>query len=335
MAASTRTKLFASRPRVERAAFVLFVLVLLPCAVSAQPANRSEDQAAARALFEQARTLVKAGDYAAACPKFEAASRLYVSPGTLLNLGDCHEQLGQTASAWTRFGEAASVATRMGRDETAEEARRRQRAVEPRLMHVSIRVSTPVEGLAVERDGIAIAEAAWGSSLPVDAGKHRLTASAPKHEPWSTSFELSRAGETVMVDVPALKALAEPSRTEGTELGAAGDGASPSSDAAPPASDTVQWVLIGGGAAVAVGGTALMLVQSNRASRARADNDPDLWDSAQTSWSIGLIGAIVGGAAAGAGAIWMLAGTPDESQAFGATPWVAADAAGLNVRGTW
>jgi hypothetical protein len=335
MAARPGTKLFASRARVERAVLLLFALLVLPSAASAQSTERPEDQAAARTLFEQARSLVKAGDYAAACPKFEAASRLYVSPGTLLNLGDCHEQLGQTASAWTRFGEAASVAARMGRDETAEEARRRQRAIQPRLMHVSIRVSSPVPGLVVERDGIAIAAAAWGSSLPVDAGQHRLTASAPDHEPWSTSFELSRAGETVIVDVPALEALTEPSRTEGTELGAAGDGASPSSDAVPRASDTVQWVLIGGGAAVALGGTALMLVQASRATKARDDNDPGLWDSAQASWRIGLIGAIFGGVAAGAGAIWMLAGAPDESQGFGATPWVAADAAGLNVRGAW
>ncbi len=333
MAKRSQPKSLASRRPIGRA--LALALVLVPRAASAQSTERPEDQAAARALFEQARTLVKAGDYAAACPKFEAASSLYVSPGTLLNLGDCHEHLGQTASAWTRFGEAASVATRLGRDETAEEARRRQRAVEPRLMYVSIRVSAAVPGLVVERDGIAIAEAAWGSSLPVDPGKHQLSASAAGHEPWSTSFELSRAGQTVNVDVPALKALPEQSATGAAAHRAPGGGASATADVDGTPSYTAQWVLIGAGAAVAAGGGALMLIQAGRASNARKENDTARYDSTETPWALGLTAAIVGGAAAGAGAVWMLAATADESIALGAAPWVSASAAGLDVRGTW
>src|SRR5688572_27022649 len=83
---------------------------------------QAENQAAARALFEEARDLAKAGNYSAACPKFEAANRLYASPGALLNLADCYEHLGRTASAWSQFGEAASVAERADRSDVAEEA---------------------------------------------------------------------------------------------------------------------------------------------------------------------------------------------------------------------
>jgi hypothetical protein len=339
MAVRFREEPSAARCRAGRVVSLSLAFLLLSRAASAQSVERPEDQAAARALFEQARALVKAKDYAAACPKFEAANRLYVSPGTLLNLGDCHEHLGQTASAWTRFGEAASVAARTGRGETAAEARRRQRAVEPLLMHVVIRVSAPVPSLVVERDGMAISEAAWGSRLPVDPGKHRLTASASSHEPWSASFDLSRAGETVIIDVPALRALPEPSPAQAgarEDRGeAAGTGEGPASDAALQPSHTWQWLLIGGGAAVSIGGAALMLVQANRASGAREKNDPELYDSTQTPWTIGLTGAIVGAAAAAAGAAWMLSATPAESRAFGAAPWIEADAAGLNVRGTW
>src|SRR5262245_34879408 len=92
-------------------------------AASSTAWGQAENQAAARALFEEARKLAKAGDYAAACPKFDAVNRLYPSPGALLNSGDCREHLGLTASAWTQFGEAASEAARAGRPEAAEEAR--------------------------------------------------------------------------------------------------------------------------------------------------------------------------------------------------------------------
>src|SRR5262249_13453831 len=91
---------------------------------------QSEDQAAARVLFDEGRRLLKAGQYADACPKLEAAKQLHISAGILLNLADCYEKLGRTASAWTQFGEAAAVAKRTNRGEDAQEARRRQAVLE-------------------------------------------------------------------------------------------------------------------------------------------------------------------------------------------------------------
>ena len=89
----------------------LAVVTLAPRMLRAQ----AEDQAAARALFNEGRELLTAGRYAEACPKFEAARKLYASAGILLNLGDCYERLGRTASAWTEFGEAVSLARRTAR----------------------------------------------------------------------------------------------------------------------------------------------------------------------------------------------------------------------------
>ncbi len=69
--------------------------------VSAAPAHaQAEDRAAARALFDEGRQLMAAERYDAACPKFEAARKLAQSTGVLLNLGECYERLGRTASAW-------------------------------------------------------------------------------------------------------------------------------------------------------------------------------------------------------------------------------------------
>jgi tetratricopeptide (TPR) repeat protein len=97
---------------------------------------QAEDQAASRSLFDEGRRLAESGHYDLACPKFEAARKLYTSAGVLLNLGDCYEKVGRTASAWTIFGETAAVADRTMRPAYAVEARQRQAVLEPRLVHL-------------------------------------------------------------------------------------------------------------------------------------------------------------------------------------------------------
>src|SRR6202040_697588 len=110
----------------------------------------------ARALFNEARELMKAGQYDEACPKLEAATRLHEGSGLLLNLGDCYEHVGRTASAWTEFGEAASAAERQGRAVDQAEAQKRQAAIEPKLSRLAIRVNKEAPGLVVKRDGSAL-----------------------------------------------------------------------------------------------------------------------------------------------------------------------------------
>ena len=86
--------------RCELRGISLAAALACAAAVSAHaPVARAqaEDQAAARALFDEGRALMKAGQYADACPKLEAARRLFTSAGILLNLADCHEKIGRTA----------------------------------------------------------------------------------------------------------------------------------------------------------------------------------------------------------------------------------------------
>ena len=185
---------------------VVVALVSLPRVTSAQ----AEDEAAARALFQDALKLRDARRMNEACAKFEAAAKLYTSSGLLLNVADCYEHFGRTASAWTTFADAAVVATRLNRTDDQAEARRRQAALEPTLSRLSIMVSSSAAGLSVERDARVLEKGAWGSAIPVDPGPHTVTATARGRVPWSVTVTVNEPGKTLMVTVPDLSLLPTP-----------------------------------------------------------------------------------------------------------------------------
>src|SRR5580704_18638451 len=110
--------------------------------------------AAAEALFDEARKLVTAGDFATACPRFAESERLDPSVATLLNLGACYEKAGRTASAWATFREAASAAQAAKRDDYLQTAQKRATALEPTLSRIIISEhDTSTAGLEIKRDG--------------------------------------------------------------------------------------------------------------------------------------------------------------------------------------
>lgn len=187
---------------VVRAALASAVLASLLWAAPAR--SQAEDMAEARALFDEARTLMKSGRYEPACPKLEAASKLYPGSGVFLNLGDCYENTGRTASAWWAFGEAMAAAVRAGRPDDETEAQRRQEVLAPRLSRLVVVIVDHPAGLLVRRDGKALEPAAWGTPIPVDPGPHRVDAEAPGREPWSISVMVETPGTAVTVEVPAL-----------------------------------------------------------------------------------------------------------------------------------
>jgi hypothetical protein len=171
------------------------------------PVQESPQQATARLLFDDARALMQKGEYVQACPKLEAASKLYAGSGVLLNLGDCYEHLGRTASAFAAFGAAAAMATRLNRPDHEAEARRRQTALESRLCRLTVHVTRDVPGLVVKDGASAVDRAAWGVALPADPGTHVLRVQAPGTAGWSTSVELTEGGAPADVVVPDLPAV--------------------------------------------------------------------------------------------------------------------------------
>ncbi len=84
-------------------------------ALAAPPTD--EEKAIARTLFEQGRSLVRAGKWDEACPKLAESQRLDPGIGTLYNLADCHEHVGKLAAAWVEFSEVQDQAKRSNQAE--------------------------------------------------------------------------------------------------------------------------------------------------------------------------------------------------------------------------
>jgi hypothetical protein len=181
------------------------LLILSALAVPAGPAlAQSRDPVMAQALFDEAKRLVDAGKAADACPKFLASLRLDPKPGAAFNLGDCYERTGQTASAWARYLEAASLSEQARQAERAAYARDAARALEPKLARLTIAVQRGAPGMEVKRDGVLIDPAAWGTAVPVDPGQHVIEAAAPGKAPWSFTLDVAAGNGKARVEVPEL-----------------------------------------------------------------------------------------------------------------------------------
>jgi hypothetical protein len=259
-----------------------------------------------------------AGKFGEACPKLEASQRLDPGVGTLLNLGDCHEKVGRTASAWTEFREAASAARANGSTDREAVARERASALEPRLSYLIITVKNPATH--VTRDGTPLDEAMVGTRIPVDPGDHHVEAIADGKAKWSDTVHVMGERASVTVDVPELARLAPGAETPGIKS----------------RGSTQRTVAIVVGAAGVVGlglGTVFGLKASSTWNSAKShctdyprgcgDEGVSQGQDAKGQATIATAGFVVGGVAlAGAAALWFTAPSSrgGSEMAFGVGP---------------
>ncbi len=159
----------------------------------------AEDKVAAETAFRAAKELEKAGKLAEACPLYESSYQADPQLGALLNLANCHEQTGRTATAWVEYREAIELASRNG-DRRVEYSKQRLAAIEPRLTR--LRIEAPA-GIKIERNGTDVS-ALVKQDLVVDPGTYRLRATSPGKIAWETTVAVQREGEIVRIEVPVL-----------------------------------------------------------------------------------------------------------------------------------
>jgi hypothetical protein len=230
----------------------------LACAIvtASSPARGQSagDEATAQKLFDEGRALASSGRFAEACPKFAASEQVAPSGGALLNLADCYEKNGQFASAWAVFHEVGERARRAGRADIEKMADERIKQIEPKLSFLTIVVpsGTIIDGLEVRRDGEVVPRGAWGTSLPVDGGAHRVDVKAPGKQPRSLPVTIAPSADHASVTVSPLDDFPPASApVSGSHAPAAA-----TTDVSPPTGMPFQKVLgltVAGGGIVALG----------------------------------------------------------------------------------
>jgi hypothetical protein len=320
----------ASR-RLAAVALALIALALVALRPGASAAATPEERAMAQALFEDGRGLMEAGRHAEACSKFEESNRLDAAMGTQYHLADCYELTGKLASAWILFVDVAAAARAALDGEREAAARRRAAALKPRLAYLVIRVPRPTRGVTIKRDGVEVRAPLWGTSVPVDPGKHVVEASAEGYRTWRRVVRVEREGQVARVKVPPLSAKPAPEPDVAVDP-----------DPEPPIRQ-VAGVVMGVMGLLALGvGTAAGVIAINKTSEADSpehcpeadacfDSGLALRDEARQAAAVSTVSLVIGGGALIGGLIlWFTA--PGESPQAGARP--GAPVAGGGVGGS-
>lgn len=310
-------------------------LLLAPAAARAQDAT----EATAASLFDEGMKLMDQGRYAEACPKLARSHQIAPTGGTVLNLGDCYERAGQYASAWSAYKQAAARAAEAGKKDFETMALDRAKKIEPKLSHLTLKVTRPAEGMEIKRDADTVTRAEWGVSALVDPGAHRFEVTAPGAKKWTTMITLS-PGENKTLAIPELETQAKP----------AASGPEPSR---PPASEprsdgstqrTIGFVVGGVGlVGIAVGsifGVEAMSKDSDAKSHCRTTNLCDaegvkLGKDAHDAATVSTIAFSVGGAALLLGAVLVFSAGKSEPAAAGNKVRVGLGPTGATIGGAW
>jgi hypothetical protein len=335
---------------VKRAACGV-VLALALCGAPAARAQSETKTAVAEGLYRQARELMAAGNYDAACPKLAESQRLDPATGTLLNLAACHEKQGKLATAWLEYSDALVAARRDGRDDRVDFARQRAAELEPKLSRLTIMLAPDADEpeLTLELDGASVGRAVLGAATPVDPGTHVVRASAPGKQPWQQSIEIGAVADQQSITVPKLEVAAAPEAAPAPAAPVLGP-AAPASPVSPPSPEGDHLprpiptsVYVSGGITLGLlaGAGITGLVYQNKKEDhddllATEEPDRDELQKRKDSalrWGYANMGLWIGAAVGASVTTYLFVTRPARPQTAHVVPWVAPGSAGLSVTG--
>jgi hypothetical protein len=180
-----------------------------PPAPPAPPAAEPKpDATKADETFNAAHQLLKTGNFADACPKFEESQRADPASGTLLALAYCQELSGLFASACSNYRAAADLAAKEGQTERQKAASARAEALSKRVSTLTLQVPpelTRQPGLVIKRDGVALDRTAYNGAIPLNGGTHAIEVSAPGYERWAAAVTLQNEADHKTLALPILE----------------------------------------------------------------------------------------------------------------------------------
>lgn len=189
-------------------------LVIAATILASPPAAANVDTA--DALFQRARELKKQGRCREAIPMLIESNRIDAASGTLLMLAKCYITEGRMASARRALEDAKARANVEKRPERRQQARDLLTEIEGKVSYITITLSpeaAKLAGVEVRRDDEVLGKATFGVPVPVDAGPHRVSASASGFEPLTIDVQVGPNGDRKTVEIPLLKPSPPPPAT--------------------------------------------------------------------------------------------------------------------------
>lgn len=304
----------------------------LAVAVSLRATPASAQRAEATFLFDEGRAAMARHDYAAAVSKLEQSQQLDPAVGTLLNLAECYASLGRSASAWSAYRDASSLAATTKQPDRERYAARKAQELEPRLSRlvVVIQPSARAPGLVVTRNGVLLPEGLWGAALPVDPGPQHLEAKAPGYQPFNVDVQVADGETSKQIEIANLVAEPAPPPARSPLPAAAPPVVVP---VAPPAAlpadrgepgpppsvlPTLGWIGVAAGAVALGTGVYFFADGRSKISDAhcpdqicvRGVGDKSLHDSGRSHEKLGVAFGVAGVALGGLGASLLLLAPP-------------------------
>jgi hypothetical protein len=153
----------------------------------------------ARAQFQQATELERAGNWTAALQAFREVGQVRMTPQVRFHIAVCEENLGRLVAALGGYELALADADKVGPDfkSEVEENVTKLRARIPKLV---IERGEGASAAAIELDGVAVGDSSVGVEVPLDPGPHAVTAKAPNRKPFESTVSLKEQ-ETTRLEV--------------------------------------------------------------------------------------------------------------------------------------
>jgi hypothetical protein len=262
----------------------------------------------ARVLYDAARDLFKAGDYASAYAKFQRALELSNDPRLYWNLAACERKVKHNANVLRLLDTYLQAGEGWLSDEDRSEASRAASAVRSFVAAATVRTD-PADGVDVFVDDVKIATTPQAKPLWIDMGSHRVRFAKEGYKTLERNEEIPAGGElhwSITLESNAAKP-------------------SPPPPSPPPPSPPVQRpipleptrpsrtgpiILGGAGLALAGGGAALAIITTNRFSdlekECGSSCDPKQWETDRTLQVVGDVLLIAGASAIVGAVVWWI-----------------------------
>jgi hypothetical protein len=240
---------------------VTFSLVLAVGVFSPEAFGQTRNPAVATELFNAGRDLMKAGNYAAACPKLAASLSFDAKVGTMARLAECEEKIGQLVNARAHWSQAGNLA-RTEHDDRLPLVESEFKRLDALVPKIDVELGPhPPAGASLHVDGTDLGFATFGIPIPVDPGNHSITVTAQGKQDWTQAVTALANGAVTRLDVPALADAPSP------KLAVSAPTSEPAPPPAPRSSRSLfTAALVTGGAGVAAAGVGIAfgLVAKNK-----------------------------------------------------------------------